>query len=705
MHVQATALPLGCRGERPVVFTTESEAVASKIADYIVGATAQGTNVYCTWDSAWIAARLLDLPEPELPVATPVAVPGIDEYRALGLDHKLRDYQKAAVRWCLRRTYGIVADPMRSGKTLTLIAAAIAAGSRRTIIACPAIAKWVWADEIAKWTGQQALILEGRGGDTARLVCRRCWGAAQVDGARCPDCKSRSGASLGTHIYRSAASAEEQLFRTTGKPPSGRARLQMQVYRALQKLEQRAAPTIEELVRATGLAQAQVVSALSRLEQAGSTIRVLREVALPDVHDAIEGARWVVVNYDILTAQEEDDPLGRSAPARADLPGWVNDLLEHSYDVAIGDECHLLRGRPSTAKRRGKTRRERFRDLVAPIPRVWLASGTPVYGFTRDLWGQLDACSGGLWGTRGLDDEWCAFDRAFCDGHQGTYGWEARGRSPRADNELRRRLRGTSSVPEDAPLLLKRPRSLILAGMPKKQRQVVRIDGSDYAARIGWMVSEGSGFKSAADLTFEKKLDVLVEALCAEMAEGRKAVAFTYHRAHCEKLAEALRKAMEGRVHGPAMRRNSAEVWRAHGEEADQVRVALAKGFKAHHGAGVFVATIDGVRESISLFGAETVHFVDLHWSPSALMQAEDRPYEPGVTGLTVIYYVVKGSVDEHVLSVVLPKVEHLQRLLDDQQADEMSLALREEEESRTLEEVKARIASIMSDEEVEDAV
>ena len=164
----SSAPPLGGRGARPVMFTGVSASVAREVLGYSVGSAVDSAgNLCCAWDNAFLVAKLLGLSAEAPPIDAPVALAGLDEYKSLGLHKKLRDYQKEAVRWLVRRAYGINGDPMRSGKTLSLLAASVALGAERVLIIAPALAKWVWADEIRKWIGQDALILEGRAGTTA----------------------------------------------------------------------------------------------------------------------------------------------------------------------------------------------------------------------------------------------------------------------------------------------------------------------------------------------------------------------------------------------------------------------------------------------------------------------------------------------------------------------------------------------------------
>tara|TARA_R110002110_G_scaffold16569_12_gene71664 strand:- start:4501 stop:6492 length:1992 start_codon:yes stop_codon:yes gene_type:complete len=658
-------------------------------------------NLCCTWDNAFLVAKLLGVAvEPETPIHTPVALPGLEEYKALGLDKVLRDYQKEAVRWLVRRTYGIDGDPMRSGKTLSLLAASIALGAKRVLVIAPALAKWVWADEIRKWIGQDALILEGRAGTTCRKVCKECWGSGlDNDNKSCTGCKSKSGASLGCIIYKDNDYSEEPCW--TAKPrsavaPLSRAKTQWTVYEALVAEGERLG--IDALVASpalSGWSAGKIKRALTGLEKRGYITRDVIRHDRPGVAEAIESSRWIIVNYDILTGQVDADPLGRTFK-RDDLPGWAGILSKHKFDVAIGDESHLLRGRPTNRKRRGLSRRERFCAAVRGIPRVWLATGTPIYGRVRDLWGQLDACSGGLWG-----DKWYPFDIAYCEGQNDGFGWRADGRSARADNELRRRLLG-DGTPEQAPLLLKRPRSMILAQMPPKVRQIIRIDGVPDTKVKPLLDKESAA--NAFDLTFEAKLDTVCENLLSEMAEGGKCIAFVFHRRHVEALVEELKKRMASITQRVAMKAQNAWVWAVHGGQSSEARFKMAKAYVEHPGGACFISTTDAVQVAVSLRGAQSVHFVDLHWNPAALFQAEDRPYEPGTTGLTIIYYIVRQSVDEHVEHVVLPKIRDMDKVTNEEQAREALAAMsrREQEKDLSLQEIAARIASVCGDEDGE---
>ncbi len=510
-----------------------------------------------------------------------------------------------------------------SGKSVQALAGAILVDAQKVLIVCPALAKYVWAEEISKWLNDGALILEGRSGRYARGYCVGCEARGRVLNEttgkfeRCEACKLKNGQANGFTIFRDA-----------------------------------------------------------------------------EVHQAIARSQFVIVNYDLLVAQKSADEAGKTF-TRDDLQGWCPMLAQHSFDVCIADESHLLRGWSSDPKKKGQTRRERFVQCVANIPRVWGLTGTPIYGFVRDLWGQIDALSGGLYGNgSGLP---FSFHTRFCGGHKDEYGWKADGRTALADTELPKRLEFFK---------IQRPRSVILSQQPAKIRQVIRIDedqktksAARRAARTG-STSEGKLTRLLAQ-TSKTKRSAIVDNLINEMAQGNKVIAFTLLRKSAEQLGKALEAACKKADVRARMRAVDTRIWMTHGDTTPKGRFQMARAYRDHAGAAAFVATIDAVQVAISLKGAASVHFADMHWQPAAMLQAEDRPYEVGIPGLAIVYYVVRGSIDEHVEATVLPKIETLAKVVNEKGAGEMQRALSGPNES--MKQIFARLAAHVPETEEED--
>lgn len=627
-----TSFPLGARGEHPVFFPCRLPWDRLRELTSIPGIVRAPGGLRCTWDVAHSLASWLEVPPPRAPLESLMTdeeltdevlkLPGIGRYHALGLGQKLRPYQKDGAVFLARRAYAMNSDPMRSGKSVQALTASVLVDARRTLIVAPALAKWVWADEVGKWLQEEALILEGRGGDIARRYCLACEARGYKNGQRCDACKMRNGQARGYALI-----AVEELQAS----PTG-------AWTCKKHLDvARPGP--------------------------GPCPRCIEEL-----HDAIEKARYVIVNYDLLVAQKTSDAAGR-AYFRDDLQGWGPALARHHFDLCIADESHQLRGWTSDAKKKGTTRREKFCQITDNIERVWALTGTPIYGYVRDLWGQLDAISKGA--MSGPDSRLpFAFHSRYCDGHKDDYGWKADGRTHFADTELPARL---------SYVKIQRPRSQILVNMPPKVRQTIRIDDTRPSKRVARFSSGDDNTGKITKLlksTFEAKVDTVVENVVGEIAQGEKVVVFTLLRQSAERLAKAIEKEAKKSENRTRMREVDLKIWLAHGDASTQARFEMARTFREHGGAGVFVTTIDAVQVAVSLKGASSVHFAELHWQPSAMLQAEDRPYEVGVAGLNIVYYIVRGSVDEHIEQVILPKVDTLARVVAEKGATEMNDAL-----------------------------
>lgn len=368
---------------------------------------------------------------------------------------------------------------------------------------------------------------------------------------------------------------------------------------------------------------------------------------------ALASARFVICNYDILLPQMMKDPAGKRIE-RVELPGWYAQLRDAGFDLIIADEAHILRGR-SKVDRIGESRRDKLLEVARNVERFWALSGTPVFGRVADLWSLLDVLTDGLFGR-----PFFSYDVRYANGLKGTYGWENNGATH--IDELKSRL---------DVFMLKRDRREILPELPPKTRQVIRID----ASKADFKMPKGKGtggIHAALRVTANIKEQYVVDAVVDECGEGAKVVVFTYSREHSELLAKAIAAAGEKDVR---LKSRNFRVWAVNGETSVEARFNQAKQYREWQGAAAFVATIESVPVAISLNGAQSVHFADLTFDPASLLQAEDRPYEVGSTGLTIVYYVVEKTIDERVLELVLPKMEMMEQVMSEQAAQDFRTA------------------------------
>ena len=690
--------PMGNRGHWPVVLPLNGldERYLAGILE-IPGVLRLADGLACTWDIAWAVARLLRVPEPEVP-RSEGALPGLARYRWLGLHAKTRPTQKEDVLFLARRGWAVLAEPMRSGKTLMALGASVLVDSRRTLVVCPKYARLEWAAQIQEWVKEGAALLCGRGAREVRVRCTTCRGRGELEGGvACSACRTRNGQSLGYRIY--------------DVPPLRVRRARTPEGHAICPLPARLTCTRHPEVdvpfdpKAKGVPHCGLCHA-AMIEQ-------------------IKQARYVVVNYELLVQQHTEIGGGRMV-GRDDLAGWVDTLKSIPFDVAICDEAQMLRGWSTSSKRRGEARNERTLELVGHvgekirIPRVWMMTGTPFYGFVRDIFWLLEIASGGLWGgdTRLRGRKFMA---RYCEGKKGTHGYEAKGRSVFAETELMRRLNGTRA-PDGRynfdGVMIQRTREELGLNAPMVRR-VEHIEIDNAPTYIPGHTR--GGMKVIAKLIGQlnqAKREALMDRFMSDLAEGNKIIVFTFHVPSAKKTFLAFEKELASPTRRTRMREVNAKVWLATGarrkkdsddeEETTEVeltdvqkanwardgdqRYKMAEVFREHQGAGVIVATIDSMPGALSLRGAVRVYFLDLHHSPGAIAQAENRPWHPEVKDLEVIYIIAHGTIDDHLEAEVLPKAETLARMGREKGAEAMLAAFSAPDETRTTQRVWDRL-------------
>lgn len=643
---------IGVRGTHPVLVRC-SPGQAMSLTTEIPGVvySDDGQGVCTTWEALPIVAGKVGIEPVAPPAAALEELPGYPEFQALteSTPEAPRPYQVEDSTFLANRAYAFLCNPMRSGKSATALWGSILAKHNRVLILCPSIAKWVWGDEVHKWLGAEALILAGLSMSRVLQYCGTCKMRGRLpDGSRCPACRQRNGSTYGYKII---------------------------------DIQETAEPRVRDVKREGALLWRcrKHPDVWSKPEEPRRCPECAREM----VH-ALSTAKVVVANYDILAGKAYTDLRSR-VEVRGDLRGWEQVLTQLQFDLAIVDESHTLRAFDTSEARRGKMVSDRVRNIVKGTPAVWMLTGTPIFGMVRDLYGQLDCASDGLWGN--APD----FAKRYCGAYFGPHGMIATGRSN--EEELRTRLAG---------IMVQRPRSEILSYMPAKQRRVIYID-NDKPIRRKRSASAVGTVAKLIDAIAPKKHDTVIQHVLPELAEGMKVYVLTFRPKHAERLAKELGKAMNKRDWRRRMNAQKAEIFLGQTERGidPRRRRELAKAFCEHDGAAVFIATIRSMPGAVSLKGVQTVHMVDFDTSPSSMEQAEDRGYEPGIPGYSITHYVMRNSIDDDLSTVVLPKFRTKDAIFNDENAQNVLAAFDDEEE--TMAEVMARHTAHLNDNDDDD--
>lgn len=682
-HVVALS-PCGRRGERPVLFTLTRPIhpfLFRGILDVPGVSWDARRGAFCTsWDAAWAVARLLGVPEPEPPPLLEAHVPGLAQYRALGLQDVLKDFVKEDLLFLARVPGGVLGEPPRAGKTLGGIALAELLDARKVLVIGPSIARWVWAEELAKWTRRSSLLLDGRGGRHALEFCTTCNGRGELvttsdGGARpCLDCCAKNGQALGHRIFDVPATC-----RTHGHPRPDHS----------EDAKYRCAACLQEL------------------------------------RDALSRHRFVLANFDIMVPHRADVGGGQMVE-RIDLPGWVNELERYPFDLALIDEAHLgLGGVENTARRRAI--KKLLDPRRSPDLRVYILTGTLFDGFVRNAYGPLDIATGGLFGSPRQ------YLQRFCDLHRGEYGLVKDGRSINADTELLERLK---------LLKIEHSDEVIFKDTPPIQRQIIRLDPprdlffevseEDLQADL---LRQRRVIHQAVRQVSLLKLPAVVGNVVEELVVGRKVVVFCRYKATARAAHAAFIKAITKGSRSAVLKQQLAMAFLATGAQgkrhsdgddgsdndddanmgagADTVdngesttgagtgasasvvaesvkaRFDLAERFRSYPGAAVITCTYHSMQVALSLLGASSVH--EIEWcEPGKAVQAEKRPFGQGVH-LRIVHYSMRRTIDEHLELTILPQVETIWRMNKDASAGGL-VGVLQHPEDRTFEKVWDRL-------------
>jgi hypothetical protein len=230
--------------------------------------------------------------------------------------------------------------------------------------------------------------------------------------------------------------------------------------------------------------------------------------------------------------------------------------------------------------------------------------------------------------------------------------------------------------------MIRRTKAEVLPELPEKTRQRIDIDGLDTDALIDYnealdcarnsyhdALRDGASEAQARNamrggvararkaLGLSKIRSGKVADLVVDVVENKECcVVFCSHHSASDELMEQLHKAgiksavVDGRT-----------------PQTERARIEME--FQAGE-LQVFIGGIDAAGEAITLTRADTVVFVELHWVPAALMQAEDRIHRVGQkNNCQVLQLIAKfdgPNLDEEMISIIGSKLELIGLVLDE---------------------------------------
>jgi len=226
-------------------------------------------------------------------------------------------------------------------------------------------------------------------------------------------------------------------------------------------------------------------------------------------------------------------------------------------------------------------------------------------------------------------------------------------------------------------VMIRRFKKDVLSQLPSKRRQRVVLEKlsneqgvlkelkeklSDYQSRgrpedLGEM--EGKKKDGCAPelfrLTGLAKLDAVAEYVQYLVEADCRFLLFAHHQAVLDALQQKLEKLKTGFI-------------RIDGKTPAQHREKLVNDFRSNSSLQVALLSITACGQGLNLQVCSTVVFAELHWTPGALLQAEDRVHRMGQQeSVNVHYLIAKDTLDESMYQMLERKQHDVGVMLDGQ--------------------------------------
>ncbi len=390
------------------------------------------------------------------------------------------------------------------------------------------------------------------------------------------------------------------------------------------------------------------------------------------------------------------------------LPDFEAEIRNMTWDMLVCDEAqklvsegtirtrHVLGAGAHTKKIKvdGKITKKRI-PTVTPIPakkRLFL-TGTPIMSRPLDVWTLCKACD-----PHGLGNNWMTFVYTYCAAHTNFGRLDTSGASNL--DKLQRGLRKA--------FMVRRNKADVLKDLPPKRRQLIELPADGLAKLVDREVSamarvrEALRAYEAAALGIElpppedwtglwdvlerrfgglahldyaeraKHLTPAEQVAFEEMSQARKDLAaakIPMVVEHLENLLSSGEKVICFCVHtevAQALREKFPGCAFITGKVAMDKRQDEVDRFQDDPTCNLLVGNLTAAGVGFTMTASSTVVCAELDWVPSVMEQAEDRAWRRGQKNAVLVQHlVVEGSLDAHLVEVLLAKQEIVSAALD----------------------------------------
>ena len=353
-------------------------------------------------------------------------------------------------------------------------------------------------------------------------------------------------------------------------------------------------------------------------------------------------------------------------------------LLNRGLDTLVVDEAQYVKELDLKYDRK-KHEYEPSAKCSARAAAVWhlskkasrrfLLTGTPIKNYTYELWALLVLVDPERW--RSFHD----FAVQYCGAYQGKFGWVYTGKSN--SEELNQIINGK--------YLLRKTKDEL--DLPEKSRQSIEISMDEESAAeyrraaadfIAWVEENGgpaavqraSKSKALVKLTSLRRLAAIgkAEAVAQQADEflsstKRPLIVMGWHKEALEIVTKELRAAgwRVGTITGDD---NAAS--RQAAVDEFQTGIPASAPPEERQYLDVLVCSILAAGVGLTLTRSSDMFFLERAWTPSDLVQAEDREHRIGQRNkCTVTYYDAVGTIDMYIAKMLMNKVSTAAAVID----------------------------------------
>jgi len=336
-------------------------------------------------------------------------------------------------------------------------------------------------------------------------------------------------------------------------------------------------------------------------------------------------AKWVIINYDILTP-------------------WESVLVDFKFQYLIGDESAYVNN-PSTKRTKA------FVRLARIIPKKALLSATPIRNRPSEFYTALSLVDRATFHNRHR------YLTRYCDPRYSGFGWTYKGLTN--EEEL---FALTSKV------MFRKRKEDVLTDLPQKRKIVIPFPLDKDSQKkynkasndfIEWARStkakkglDGKAhIETLRQLAYIGKRDGVIEWISNFLDSDEKLVVFAWHTNVIDDLYDVFKDAcvvVDGRT-------------------SSLQKQANIDAFQGDASITLFIGQITAAGIGINLTAASSLAIVEFPWTPGDLEQAMGRIDRIGQkSSLISFYYLVgAGTVDEDTAELLDEKSKILDRTLD----------------------------------------